>query len=155
MIDVSEKVFSTLKTKLISEMPKETPYGQSGIGFDTNNIVDYISSSYTPKTPYDFVAFAMNDNSQIGLTIDNAKETHQIANYVVEIYSKNVTNSATDKQAIKARAKSISHLVSDTMNDMGFVRSNGIEDSNHQDTGIYRISMVFTREIGKDDNINK
>lgn len=156
MIDVSEKVFNTLKEKLISERPKSTPYGKGGIGFDNTNVTEYISSSTTPKTPYDFVEFAVGGNTQVGSTIDSAREKQQRVSYIINIYCKNITTSAVDRKSTQKRSREILALISDTMNDMGFIRSGGfLEDSNHQETGIYRIAVTFTRQIGNGDILNK
>lgn len=151
LIDISNMVYEEIKALLIATYPKQTPYGTKGIGFDDNNITSYISTSYTPKAPYDFCTIIFDNNVQVGETVGSAKETFSRNTIIIDIYSKNEADTRPNKEAIQQRAKEIMATVNDKMGDLGFRRRQSLEDSNHQGTGIYRVSNIYSRLVGKND----
>lgn len=128
MIDVESEVFTAVRNSVKAE-------------FDFVFVVGEFTAS---PAKFPCVSIVEKDNSVYTKTISSSsRENHNSLLYEINVYS----NLDSGK---KSQAKAIMQIVSDTMLDMGFIRTMCQPIDNLQDNKIYRIIARFTAVIDKD-----
>lgn len=127
MVNIEEKVFSTVATALRDE------YGTSNI---------FVAGEYT-ETPSKFPAVTLMENSNI--VIQNRRTAQSIENGVAVLYEVNVFSNKTKGK--KTEAKEIMAMVDSEMMKMGFTRTFMNPIPNVVDATIYRIVARYTADV--------
>ena len=132
MVNIEEKVFSTVATALRDE------YGTANI---------FVAGEYT-ETPSKFPAVTLTESSNTVIT--NRRTAQSIENGVAVLYEVNVYSNKTKGK--KSEAKEIMALIDEQMSNMGFTRTFLNPIPNVVDATIYRIVARYTAAVLPEGN---